>query len=197
MRLDRLVSTARRPGRALIPAAAAALLLAGCAASKKTVSPPLPPLSAVVLTPALDTLAVGAGRQFLATAYDAVGRRDRALDTFRKSVVAFERAISLNPGDTRAMYLGAVALERLGDSKRAEEWARRAVQTDPSHPLLLYNVACFHAVAGRPGLALDHLERAIEMGMRNRDWLMTDTDLESVRKDPRFLALLTDRTPPA
>jgi tetratricopeptide (TPR) repeat protein len=95
------------------------------------------------------------------------------------------------------MYLGAIASQRLGDDRQAEEWARRAVQTDPSHPLLLYNIACFHATAGRPGLALDHLERAMELGMRNKDWLMTDPDLESIRSDPRFQALLTDKTPPA
>jgi hypothetical protein len=28
--------------------------------------------------------------------------------------------------------------------------------------------------------------------MRNRDWLMTDPDLNSLRDDPRFKALLSD-----
>ena len=132
---------------------------------------------------------------FAAVAYSGLGRREKAADAYRRGLAAAERTIALNPGDSRAMYLGANALQRLGDSQRAEEWARRAVQTDPSHPLLLYNVACFHATAGRPGLALDHLERAMELGMRNRDWLMTDPDLESIRGDPRFQALLTDKTP--
>jgi hypothetical protein len=78
-----------------------------------------------------------------------------------------------------------------GDTLRSDEWARRAVQADPTNPLMLYNIGCLHAVAGRRGLALDHLERAMELGMRNRDWLMTDPDLASVRDDPRFAALLT------
>ncbi len=128
--------------------------------------------------------------------YAGLGRRDEALDASRRGVTAAERALSLNSGDSRALYLGAIALERLGESQRAEDWARRAVQTDPTHPLMLYNVACFHAVAGRPALALDHLERAIELGMRNRDWLMTDADLTSVRDHPRFQALLTEKTSP-
>jgi serine/threonine protein kinase/tetratricopeptide (TPR) repeat protein len=134
---------------------------------------------------------------FAGVAYDALNRKDKSVDAFRRGVAAAERTISLNPGDSRAMYLGAIASQRLGDDRQAEEWARRAVQTDPSHPLLLYNIACFHATAGRPGLALDHLERAMELGMRNKDWLMTDPDLESIRSDPRFQALLTDKTPPA
>ena len=129
-----------------------------------------------------------------AASYEGLGRRDEMLNASRRGVIAAERALSLNPGDSRALYLGAIALERLGESKRAEAWARRAVQTDPTHPLMLYNVACFHAVAGRSGHALDHLERAIELGMRNRDWLLTDPDLASVRDHPRFQALLTERT---
>jgi hypothetical protein len=31
----------------------------------------------------------------------------------------------------------------------------------------------------------------MELGMRNRDWLMTDPDLVSIRDDPRFEALMT------
>ena len=129
--------------------------------------------------------------------YEGLGRRDEALNAARRAVQAMERALSLNPGDSRALYLGAIALERLGESQRGEEWARRAVQTDPTHPLMLYNVACFHAVAGRTAIALDHLERSIELGMRNRDWLMTDPDLVSIRDHSRFQALLAERVSPS
>jgi serine/threonine protein kinase/tetratricopeptide (TPR) repeat protein len=131
------------------------------------------------------------------TVYAGLGRTDEALNAARRSLRAMESALSLNPGDSRALYLGAITLEMLGEHQRADEWARRAVQTDPKHPLMLYNVACFHAVAGRPDIALDHLERSIEMGMRNRDWLMTDPDLASIREDPRFRALLSEKTLPS
>ena len=56
----------------------AALIVTVCAASftgcgcgtARLAGPPLPPLSAVVLTPATDTLFVGDARQFVATAFD-------------------------------------------------------------------------------------------------------------------------------
>ncbi|TMA23787.1 MAG: hypothetical protein E6J87_24825, partial [Deltaproteobacteria bacterium] len=51
-------------------ALACAAMFTGCNCGSKTVAPPLPPLSAVVLTPDLDTLAVGAQRQFVAVALD-------------------------------------------------------------------------------------------------------------------------------
>jgi serine/threonine protein kinase/tetratricopeptide (TPR) repeat protein len=129
---------------------------------------------------------------FAAIAYRGLGRNEEMRVTAPRAVAAAERALALNPGDSRALYLGAMAHQILGDVSRADEWARRAVQSDPANPLMLYNIGCLYAVAGKPGLALDHLERAIELGMRNRDWLMTDPDLESVRGDPRFVALITD-----
>ncbi|MEO5589251.1 MAG: adenylate/guanylate cyclase domain-containing protein, partial [Gemmatimonadaceae bacterium] len=81
---------------------------------------------------------------------------------------------------------GASLLEQLGDSTRAQEWAERALQLDPHHPVMLYNIACFHSVGGRVDLALDYLERAMELGFHHRDWVMSDSDLAVVRAHPRF-----------
>src|SRR5687768_1906235 len=130
---------------------------------------------------------------FAASCYRGLGKLDEARRSSEKGIAAAERALALNAGESRALSLGASELYALGDSVRAEEWARRAVQSAPTDPLMLYNIACLHAVMGNRGLALDHLERAIELGMRNRDWLMTDPDLASVRDDPRFNALLTEQ----
>jgi serine/threonine protein kinase/tetratricopeptide (TPR) repeat protein len=132
---------------------------------------------------------------FAATAYRNLGRNEEARTASERGLAAAERALALNPGDSRALYLGAMELQVRGDAAQSDEWARRAIQSDPTNPLMLYNVGCLYAVAGNRGLALDHLERALELGMRNRDWLMTDPDLASIRDDPRFTALLTVENP--
>jgi photosystem II stability/assembly factor-like uncharacterized protein len=54
---------------ALVTAACAAMFT-GCSCGTSTVAPPLPPLSRIVVTPPLDTLVVGAQKQFTAVAYD-------------------------------------------------------------------------------------------------------------------------------
>jgi hypothetical protein len=56
--------------------------------------------------------------------------------------------------------------------------------------MLLYNIGCIKAMAGRGDEALDCLERAVAAGMRNRGWLEHDSNLDSVRPDPRFEALM-------
>lgn len=50
-----------------------------------------------------------------------------------------------------------------------------------------YNIACYEAIAGEADAAFEHLRKALEL---NRDqvmnWLPHDTDLDSIRSDPRF-----------
>ena len=130
---------------------------------------------------------------FLAMAHQARGDTAKVEDASRRMADAAERAISLNPGDTRALYLGAINLERLGQSTRAQEWAQRARQLDPNHPVMLYNLACFHSVAGRVDVAIDHLEQSIELGFFHPEWFVSDSDLANLRGNPRFEVLVAGR----
>ena len=53
--------------------ATCAAMFTGCNCGTKTVAPPLPPLSAVQITPPLDTVVVGGQSQFTAVAFDTSG----------------------------------------------------------------------------------------------------------------------------
>ena len=55
---------------------------------------------------------------------------------------------------------------------------------------MLYNVACVYALAGRTDRALGCLDKAISNGFGHREWLENDSDLVSLRGDPRFEALI-------
>jgi serine/threonine protein kinase/tetratricopeptide (TPR) repeat protein len=134
---------------------------------------------------------------YLAMAYQSLGDEENLIETSRRMVKAAERAIMLNPGDSRALYLGAINLERLGEHTRAEEWANRALHLDPTHPVMLYNLACFHSVAGHIDAALDLMERAIELGFLHREWYLTDSDLANIRENPRFNQIMSEKFPEA
>jgi quercetin dioxygenase-like cupin family protein len=57
----------------------------------------------------------------------------------------------------------------------------------PEAAATYYNLACFRALAGDPAGALDALERAAEMDPEQvRKWAENDSDLDSIRDDPRF-----------
>lgn len=61
---------------------------------------------------------------------------------------------------------------------------------DRPYAALYYNVACCEALAGRKEQALEHVSRAIELEASLRNLLKDDTDLDSLRDDPRFQQLL-------
>jgi len=125
-----------------------------------------------------------------ATPLVKLGRRDEASDADRQGVKVADAHLELNPDDARAWYLSAGALMRLGQRDQALERARRALAIDPEDAGLLYNVACVYALAGSSEEALDHLDKAIQNGFGQREWLENDSDLDSVRGEPRFQALL-------
>jgi mannose-6-phosphate isomerase-like protein (cupin superfamily) len=53
-----------------------------------------------------------------------------------------------------------------------------------------YNLACYLAVAGDADAAIAHLRTAVELDRDNvMKWLPHDTDLDSLRDDPRFQEL--------
>ena len=94
--------------------------------------------------------------------------------------------MTINPGDARALSLGADALSRLGDPASGREWLERSLKLDPTNSMIVYNAACFESVAGRIDVALDYLTRAVDLGFSNTSWLKHVPDVAAIREHPRF-----------
>ncbi len=122
--------------------------------------------------------------------YAGLGRNAEMQAALRLGLEVVERHLELNPDDARALYLGGIALAQVGEGDRALEWADRALALDSEDSGVLYNVACVQALCGKRDRALELLEKAIQNGFGHREWLENDSDLEVLRSEPRFQALL-------
>jgi tetratricopeptide (TPR) repeat protein len=83
--------------------------------------------------------------------------------------------------------VGADAYRR-GDFEAAAAILREAESEHPDVVGVVYNLACCEALSGRRDEALEHLRRAVELDPKIARHARSDSDLESIRDDPRFAA---------
>jgi adenylate cyclase len=120
-----------------------------------------------------------------------LGRKDEADRYSLLGIKRAEEAMRQHPENGRPAQLGAASLARLGETERAREWLDRAMVLDPEDPIVSYNAACTYAQLGDVERALQALERwSASSAWETENWLQTDSDFDSIRADPRFVALL-------
>jgi serine/threonine protein kinase/Flp pilus assembly protein TadD len=129
--------------------------------------------------------------QLLAVTYVGLGREADGIEAFKRSLVVIDRHLELNPDDARAIYLGAGSLCHLGEREKAVKWAEKATTIDPDNPSVLYNVACVYSQLGELERSIDCLEESITTGMGQKEWIENDPDLDPLRDNARFQALLS------
>jgi tetratricopeptide (TPR) repeat protein len=105
--------------------------------------------------------------------------------TFRAAV---ERLVKANPKNADHYLSLAMAALRLGENARADALMRKSIAMNADQE---FGLAAYWSVRGDRTAALDHLELAIKQGFRNYIWLTIHTDLDNLRGDPRFQALLS------
>ena len=127
---------------------------------------------------------------FASMTHRALGQEAQRLICSTHAHEAARRHLELNPDDVRALYLGAGALIAIGRKAEGLSWLERALSLAPDEHGVLYNCACAFAVAGEKARAIDCLEKAVRGGWGHRDWILHDTDLDSLRDDPRFSQVL-------
>jgi adenylate cyclase len=126
---------------------------------------------------------------FLGAAYTGLGHKAKAAAAYARSIEVAKQQLSVNPGDVRALYMGAVAWARIGRRKEALAWAKKALALDSQDSAVLYNVACLSAVLHRTEEALNCLRKVVRSGWR-KEWIKNDPDLNSLRDNPEFKRLL-------
>ncbi len=126
----------------------------------------------------------------LGMCYRKLGETTKARATSIACVEAAKKRLRDHPDDTRAWTMGAAIFAELGEPERAEEWVRRAILIDADEPIIEYNAACVYTSLGKHDEAIGCLESSVLSGALSKSWVENDPDLDPLRGDPRFQALL-------
>ncbi len=108
------------------------------------------------------------------------------------AVEAYQRALASGMNHGLLHFRLGYALHVTGHPEEALEHHKQAVQLPlPALRIdALYNCACACALLGRKDQAIAWLQRAVDAGFVDLDQVRSDTDLDSLRADPRFVAIV-------
>lgn len=112
---------------------------------------------------------------------------------FEKARGRFQEAIALDASIPEA-YNGVGVTYRMRDHlPQALDWYKKALAADPDFGDAYYNMACVYALQGAKELALRYLQIAAANGYATAGGMDEDPDLESLRAEPGYGALVKAR----
>jgi len=125
--------------------------------------------------------------------YTSLDRKGKAIEVTREGIKRVRVVLELNPDNNRALNMGAFALLRMGMVEEATVWMSTSMQNAPMDSIIQYNGACFFSLAGDVDRALDCLENClIKVGNISREWLLHDSDMDNIRNQPRYEAIISN-----
>lgn len=124
------------------------------------------------------------------TAQQLVARGETAFaaQDWTLAAASFERATALAPNDMRAWMRLGYCRHMLKDYARAID-AYERITSGPGVSHARYNTACALALQGKTEPAFAALAASVKAGFNDRATFESDTDLSSLRGDPRFAQL--------
>lgn len=109
---------------------------------------------------------------------------------FPEAASAYAAYVKTHPDDAVAWLRLGLSQAHVHEAAAADASLQKAYALGAKSAVDLYNIACGYALTGSKDKALDWLGRAVDAGFQDRRLMTTDSDLESLRGDPRFEALV-------
>lgn len=118
-------------------------------------------------------------------AYEAV-----QAESWEAAASSFQKLTEADPGDGDAWQMLGYSLHSAGRPDEALPIFIKASEFPPVAPTAAYNAACVYAVKGDKDKAIEWLQKAMDLGFFHPEAVEIDSDMDALRTDPRFQALL-------
>lgn len=146
----------------------------------------------LILLPALSfvtVLAQPSPQSFSELLKDAQSKT--AAKDWKEAALLWQRVIEANPVNGAFWNQLADALYQAKDYRKSIAAYEKTLELRNGFPSnAAYNIACCYALLGEKERALEWLAKAFDIGFRNLEHAQTDTDLDPLHNDPRFLKIV-------
>lgn len=102
----------------------------------------------------------------------------------------YEAILKTEPDNTMVLMILGYICTKAGLYKKALVVDKKIVKLLPEDPTAHYNLACDYSLLGALDEAFAELELACRSGYKDFEHLEKDSDMENLRRDPRYQQIL-------
>lgn len=102
----------------------------------------------------------------------------------------FEGILKRNPRYVEVIEILGSLYTKKGMIDEGLRMDRKLVRLQPNNPTAHYNLGCSLALKSRQADAIRSLQKAVELGYNDSEWMQEDPDLASLHQHPQFQKLL-------
>jgi Flp pilus assembly protein TadD len=112
---------------------------------------------------------------------------------YSEALRAYRRAQAAKPDDVSVLMGMAWCYKRIDRLQEAISAMEAAYRISPKEPTIMYNLACYYALAGEKAQALSWLGRALRKERSLRKLIPSESDFDQLRDDPDFQFIVGTR----
>lgn len=111
---------------------------------------------------------------------------------FAAAAPLFRELVKLQPENGDAWFRLGYSLHMSGKIDEAIEVHKKAAEFDGTGVIAAYNLACAYSLKDKKDDAIEALKKAIAKGFRDGNQIKGDSDMDNIRDDDRFKAILKE-----
>jgi len=115
------------------------------------------------------------------------GKQSEQLDF---EIAFYEKLLKEKPDFAEALIPLGDAYTKRGYFEKGLEVDKKLTRLKPEDPIVWYNLTCSLSLLNRTEEALDAMKKALSLGYNDIEYLLSDSDLINLRKEPFFKELI-------
>lgn len=127
------------------------------------------------------------------TIFSQIGECYYYIKNYSKAIEYLKKSNDLNKGNDNIindLNYSSLSYAKLGDFNKSKKQLIRLQKLAPNSGLVYRNWAVFYTLTNQPKKAIKNLNKALELGYDDINWLITDESLNKLKKESAFMDII-------